>query len=88
MSALGPGLIVYRVLRSGTWGFVQPKAGAPEWVGLSPVIWLTLCGGVVLWVFLWWGNHRLARGGAALVDPAMLRNLVLRGGLTSLPDPG
>jgi len=51
LSALGPGLIVYGVLRSGTWGFVQPKAGAPEWVGLSPVIWLILCGGVVLWVF-------------------------------------
>ena len=70
-----------RVLRSGTWGFVQPKTGAPEWLGLSPVIWLILAGGVVLRVFLWWENHRLARGDAALVDPAMLRNPILRGGL-------
>ncbi len=83
LSALGLGLIVYGVLRSGTWGFVQPKAGAPAWLGLSPVIWLILSGGVVLRVFMWWENHRLAHGDAALVDPAMLRNPVLRGGLTS-----
>src|SRR6266581_4810575 len=66
LSALGLGLIVYGVLRSGTWGFVQPKADAPSWLGLSPVIWLILVGGVVLRVFLWWENHRLARGAAAL----------------------
>ena len=36
LSALGLGLIVYGILRSGTWGLVQPKAGAPEWLGLSP----------------------------------------------------
>jgi len=83
LSALGLGLIVYGVLRSGTWGFVQPKAGAPEWLGLSPVIWLILSGGVVLRVFLWWESRRLARGAAALVDPAMLRNPILRGGLTA-----
>jgi MFS family permease len=81
LSALGLGLIVYGVLRSGTWGFVLPKADAPTWLGLSPVIWLIIGGGVVLRVFLWWENHRLARGEAALVDPAMLRNPVLRGGL-------
>ncbi len=83
LSALGLGLIVYGVLRSGTWGFVQAKTGAPEWLGISPVIWLILGGGVVLRVFLWWESHRLARGASALVDPAMLRNPILRGGLTS-----
>src|SRR5206468_4060148 len=83
LSALGLGLVVYGILRSGTWGFIQPKAGAPKWLGSSPVIWLMLCGGVVLRVFLWWENHRLARGDAALLDPAMLRNRTLRGGLTS-----
>ena len=83
LSALGLGLVVYGILRSGTWGFVQPKAGAPAWLGLSPVIWLILSGGVVLRVFMWWESHRLARGDAALLDPAMLRNRTLRGGLTS-----
>src|SRR5438034_1750325 len=42
LSALGLALIVYGILRAGTWGFVQPKEGAPQWVGLSPVIWLIL----------------------------------------------
>ena len=40
LSALGLGLIVLGILRSGTWGFVQPKPEAPQWLGLSPVIWL------------------------------------------------
>jgi MFS family permease len=78
LSALGLALIVYGVLRSGTWGFVQPKADAPRWLGLSPVIWLILAGGVVLRLFLGWENRRLARGGAVLVEPAMLRVPVLR----------
>jgi MFS family permease len=81
LSALGLGLIVYGILRAGTWGFVQPKPGAPQWLGLSPVIWLILAGGVVLRVFMWWEIHHRARGGAVLVDPAMLRNRTLRGGL-------
>jgi MFS family permease len=83
LSALGLGLLVYGILRSGTWGFVQPKPGAPQWLGLSPVIWLILCGGVVLWIFVWWETHRLARGHTALLDPAMLRNRSLGAGLTS-----
>jgi MFS family permease len=37
LSALGLGLVVLGVLRSGRWGFVQPKPDAPEWLGLSPV---------------------------------------------------
>jgi len=83
LSALGLGLIVFGVLRSGAWGFVQPKAGAPEWLGLSPVIWLILGGGVVVWLFVQWEQRRLERGAEPLVNPAILRNPVLRGGLTS-----
>ncbi len=83
LSALGLGLVVYGILRSGTWGFVQPKQGAPHWVGLSPVIWLILGGGVVLWGFLWWEDRRLAAGKSALLDPELLRNRGLRGGLTA-----
>ena len=48
LSALGLALIVLGILRSGTWGFVQPKPEAPEWLGLSPAIWLVL-GGAWSW---------------------------------------
>ena len=42
-----------------------------------------LAGGVVLSLFLLWENRRLERGEGALIDPAMLRNLQLRNGVTS-----
>ena len=83
LSALGLALIVFAILRSGTWGFVKPKPGAPVWIGLSPTIWLLLGGGVVIWLFVQWENRELARGREPLVDPAILRIPVLRGGLTS-----
>jgi len=83
LSALGLGLVVYGILRAGSWGFVQPKSGAPHWLGLSPVLWLVLFGGIVLRLFLSWEKRRMARGEAVLIDPAMLRVPVLRGGLTS-----
>jgi hypothetical protein len=83
LSALGLGLIVFGILKSGTWGFVQPKQGAPRWLGLSPTIWLELGGGVVLLAFLWWENRRIARGREPLINPKILKNATLRGGLTS-----
>src|SRR5947199_75518 len=32
LSALGLGLVVYGVLRAGSWGFVKPKPDAPTWL--------------------------------------------------------
>jgi MFS family permease len=83
LSALGLGLVVFAILRSGEWGFIEPKPSAPEWLGLSPAIWLILAGGVVLRMFMGWENRMLARGAEPLVDPAILTNPTLRGGLTS-----
>lgn len=83
LSALGLGLIVYGVLRSGTWGFVSPKPEAPAWLGLSPVIWMMAGGGLVLWLFLRWERRRIDTGAEPLVDPAMLRIPQLRSGLTA-----
>lgn len=83
LSALGLGLIVFGILRSGTWGFVAAKPGAPEWIGLSPVIWMLLGGGAVIGLFLAWESRLVARGSDPLVDPAILRISALRGGLTS-----
>jgi MFS family permease len=83
LSALGLGLIVFSILRAGAWGFVKAKPDAPEWLGLSPAIWLLLGGGIVVWLFLMWESRRIRRGEEPLVNPAILRNRVLRGGLTS-----
>jgi MFS family permease len=83
LSALGLGLIVFGILRSGTWGFVRPKAGGPEWIGLSPTIWLILAGGLVIWLFALWENRVISRGGEPLIDPAILRTRALRAGLNS-----
>ena len=83
LSALGLGLMVFGILQAGTWGFVTPKPGAPDWLGLSPVIWLVLAGGVVLRGLLAWETRRLESGASILLNPAMLRNVRLRGGLVS-----
>jgi MFS family permease len=83
LSALGLALVVFGVLSSGTWGLIIAKPEAPEWLGLSPVIWLILVGGWVLSGFLGWERRRLGRGQGVLVDPAILDNKLLRGGLVS-----
>jgi MFS family permease len=83
LSALGLGLVVFGTIRAGAWGFVNPKPGAPAWLGLSPVVWFVIAGGLVLLCFLHWERGRHARGAAVLIDPAMLSNRQLRGGLTA-----
>lgn len=83
LSALGLGLVVFAVLRSGTWGVLRPKVGAPEWLGVSPVLWLLLAGVVVLVGFFAWQDHLISAGREPLIDPAILRFLGLRAGLTS-----
>jgi MFS family permease len=83
LSAAGLGMIVYGVIRSGTWGFVQPKPDAPQWLGMSPVVWLLLGGGAVLVLFALWESRRLQHHRGALLDPRMLKVPRLQGGLTS-----
>src|SRR4051812_39306657 len=81
LSSLGLGLIVFGILKSGTWGVVQPKPEAPHWIGLSPVVWLLLGGGVALALFLRWERLRIGRGEGALLDPRLLRNVQMRSGV-------
>jgi hypothetical protein len=83
LSALGLGLVVYAVLRAGSWGLVNPKPQAPSWLGVSAVSWLALAGGLVLLLFLSWERRREGRGESVLVDTSMLGNRLLRAGLTS-----
>jgi MFS family permease len=82
LSALGLGLIVYGVLRSGEWGWVRPNPGSPSVFGLSLTVGLIVAGLVVVRIFFWWEHRVIAAGREPLVDPAMLRNARLVGGLT------
>jgi len=82
LSAVGLALLVFGVLRSGEWGWIKPRPDGPDWWGLSPTIWLVLAGFGVLWLFLQWETWRQERGKEPLVQPALLKNKQLTGGLT------
>ncbi|MCX5082991.1 MULTISPECIES: MFS transporter [unclassified Streptomyces] len=82
LSALGLGISVYGVLRSDEWGWFQPKPGAPSWLGISLVVWLALAGLLLIWLFLRWEARLVMRRKEPLVDPALLQNKQLTGGLT------
>jgi MFS family permease len=81
LSALGLGLLVFGVLRSSEWGWIQPKPGGTEWAGLSPTVWLVLAGLLVIWIFFRWETRVEDRGAEPLVRREMLRNRQLNGGL-------
>jgi len=82
LSALGLGLFVFGILKSGEWGWIQPREGGPSWAGLSPTIWLLLGGLFVLWVFFRWEDRVFAHGGEPLVRRELFKNRQLTGGLT------
>jgi MFS family permease len=81
LSAAGLGLLVFGVLRSSEWGWIQPKPGGTSWANLSPTVWLVLAGMFVIWLFFRWQNRREAHGQEPLVRTAMLQNRQLGGGL-------
>ena len=81
LSAAGLGVLVYGILRSSEWGWIQPKADGPSWGGVSPTLWLILIGLSVIWIFFRWEARRESQGEEPLVRPALLRNHQLGGGL-------
>ncbi|MEU2761971.1 MFS transporter [Streptomyces sp. NPDC007027] len=82
LSALGLGIFVFGVLRSDQWGWFRPKPDAPSLLGVSPVVWLMLAGLFLIWMFLRWEARLVGKGGEPLVNPALLENKQLTGGLT------
>ncbi|WP_017935050.1 MFS transporter [Nocardioides sp. Iso805N] len=82
LSAAGLGLAVFGVLRSGDWGWVRPKAGAPDLWGVSLTLWMIAGGLLVVRLFTWWESWMSAHGREPLIDLARLRNAQLVGGLT------
>ena len=82
LSIVGLASTVFGVLRSSQWGVVSPKADAPSWLGVSPVVWLILGGLVLTWVFFVYEGRLEKSGGDPLVRPSMLANSRLIGGLS------
>lgn len=82
LSVLGLGSAVFGVLRSSEWGWITPRPGAPEILGLSGTFWLMLIGSLVVWLFIMWQNHLIARGREPLLRPTMFANRRLTGGLS------
>ncbi|MGI1846527.1 MFS transporter [Rhodococcus ruber] len=82
LSVVGLGMFVYGVLRSSEWGWIQAKPGGPQILGLSPVIWLLLGGLFVIYLFLRRETYLAKTDGEPLVDPALLKNSQLVGGLS------
>ena len=90
LSASGLGLIVFAILRSSVWGFVQPRT-PPEIngteitpLGFSPVPFLVLAGLAVLWGFVAWEQRRARLDRDQLLDTRLLDISQLRAGLSSL----
>lgn len=81
LSATGLGIAVFGVLRSGVWGWVQPKPGGPSWLGISPTLWLIVAGLLVVRLFFAWEVHVDEAGREPLVRTTMFRNARLVGGL-------
>ena len=81
LSIIGLALVVLGVLKSGSWGWVQPHEGQPTLLGLSPVIWMVLSGLSVLAGFLAYESHRVDRSLEPLVRPALFSNRQMVGGL-------
>jgi MFS family permease len=79
--AVGMGLIVLGVLKSGEWGWLLPADGAPTVIGMSPVFWLILAGLVSLRLFMTHARRLEASDGEPLVKPSLFGNRQMTGGL-------
>ncbi len=90
LSSSALGLMVFAILRSSVWGFVQPRT--PPTIngveitplGFSPVPFLVLGGLALLGAFFVWEDRRARLGRDQLLDPTLLRVPQLRAGLSSL----
>ena len=81
LSILGLGMVVLGVLGSSSWGWVVPRPEGLSLFGVSATVWFVVAGLVVVWLFLRWERHMLAADRSPLIDPDMLRNSKLTGGL-------
>jgi EmrB/QacA subfamily drug resistance transporter len=89
-SAVGLGLIVFGILQSSSWGWLQPldapTIGGNEItpLGFSLVPFLIVGGVFLLWFFGLWEERRERLGQDTLLERALLRIESLRAGLATL----
>jgi EmrB/QacA subfamily drug resistance transporter len=81
LSIVGLSLTVFGVLRSGVWGWVHPKAGGPQILGVSPVVWLVLGGLLVIGGLLLWEGRLERLGREPMIRLSMFRSVQMSGGL-------
>jgi EmrB/QacA subfamily drug resistance transporter len=79
--AVGMGLIVLGVLKSGEWGWFLPDSGGPSILGMSPVLWMILAGLVSLRLFMGHARRLDAAHAEPLIRPSMFANRQMTGGL-------
>ncbi|HEY7478262.1 MAG TPA: MFS transporter [Actinomycetota bacterium] len=78
--AVGMGLIVLGVLKSGEWGWFVPSPDAPSVFGMSPVIWLIIAGLISIRLFSTHLRRVTEAGKEPLFSPTLIENK-LNGGL-------
>jgi MFS family permease len=90
LSAIGLGLVVFGILKSSTWGLIEPRGaltiGGNEITpfGFSMVPFVILAGFGFLGAFVLWEERRERKGLDTLLDRALLRIGTLRAGLSTL----
>ena len=90
LSAVGLGLIVFGILQSSSWGWVQPldspTIGGTELtpLGFSLVPFLIVGGVFLIWLFGVWEERRERLKLDTLLERALLRIEALRAGLATL----
>jgi MFS family permease len=82
LSVASLGLVVLGVLKSSEWGWITARPDGPELLGASPVMWMILAGLGVVYGFFGWERRLLAAGREPLLDPDLLGNRQLVGGLS------
>ena len=90
MSALGLGLAVFGILKSSSWGLIEPRGALTidgreiTPFGFSAVPFFILAGVGCLAAFALWEERREREGRDTLLDRSLLRIGQLRAGLTTL----
>jgi MFS family permease len=90
LSAVGLGLVVFAILQSSKWGWIEPRD--PPTIngtdltpfGFSPVPFVIAAGLGLLACFNAWESHRERKGRDTLLDRVMLRIPTLKAGLLTL----